>query len=550
MLKDEVQDPISLCVIDDIRSVVEGLTAISWTDYGISLRGTSSNGSDGLELVARVKPDLVITDIRMPKMDGLTMLRHLLETNHHCKVILISGYADFEYAQQAVHLGAYEFVVKPFTEEELLGVVLRAKAQILEERSKLQNHHLMETKLRESMPVLRQEYLSMLVHHRTPWEHASERWDFLGIDLERQGFTVMLIEIDKFREQVAELSIREIELIRFSLQNIVEETIRPYSKCVVIRAKNNRFLALLNESDIGDATLIAESCCRNIEKYTKYTVSIGVSGTVGQIHQLPDAYREAERALAYHIFSEGNAAIGIGDLPETGSQSPLSLERKDELLLALRTGNGDRAVELLGSISSQLQGLPSPPHPDYLLSLYDELAASVIRALYELAPFAEIQPLIARYQSMRGTTGMPLSRLEQQLSQLCREGACVVGSNTLSESQKIIYRSLEFIQSRLGEEVTLTECAAHVHLSVSYYSSLFKKVTGMTVTQYVNQERIRLAKTLLVEGRSVQDVSVAVGYEERRYFSEMFKRITGMTPTEFRSDYYPDSTEEAESTNS
>lgn len=543
-MKNEIQDPIRLCVIDDIRSVVAGLTAIAWEDYGILLEGTSANGSDGLELVTRLKPDLVITDIRMPKMDGLTMLRHMLETNHQCKVILISGYADFEYAQQAVHLGAYEFVVKPFTEEDILDVVLRAKAQILEERSKLHHHHLMESKLRESMPVLRQEYVSMLVHHRTTWEHASERWDFLGIELERQGFIVMLIEIDKFREQVAELSIREAELIRFSLQNIVEETIREFSRCIVIRAKNNRFLALLNDPASGDVMRIAESCCRNIEKYSKYTVSIGFSDKVRQTHQLPDAYREAERALAYHIFSEGNAAIGIGDLPETGSQSPLSLERKDELLLALRTGNGDRAVELLCAISSQLQGLTPPPHPDYLLSLYHELAASVIRALYELAPFAEIQPLIARYKSMRGTTGMPLSSLEQQLSLLCREGANVVGNNTLSESQKIIFRSLEFIQSRLGEEVTLTECAAHVHLSVSYYSSLFKKVTGMTVTQYVNQERIRLAKTLLVEGKSVQEVSVAVGYEERRYFSEMFKRITGMTPTEFRSDYHPDPPEE------
>ncbi|WP_232729846.1 response regulator [Paenibacillus phocaensis] len=547
-MKDELQDPIRLCVIDDIRSVVDGLMAIRWEDYGISLQGTSSNGWDGLELVTRGKPDLVITDIRMPRMDGLTMLQQMLEANHHCKVILISGYADFDYAQQAVHLGAYEFVVKPFTEEEILDVVLRAKAEILEERSELHRHHLMESKLRESMPVLRQEYLSMLVRHRTTWEHASERWNFLGIDLEPQGFIVMLIEIDKFREQVAELSIREVELIRFSLQNIVEETIRQSGRCVVIRAKNNRFLALLNDTAPQNATWIAESCCRNIEQYTKFTVSIGVSGPVRQTHQLPDAYREAERALAYHIFSEGNAAIGVGDLPETGSQAPLSLERKDEILLALRTGNGERAAFLLGSISSQLQGLTPPPHPDYLLSLYDELAASVIRALYELAPFAEVQPLITRYKTMRGTTGLPLSSLEQQLSLLCREGASVVASNTLSESQKIIFKSLEFIQGRLGEEVTLAECAAHVHLSVSYYSSLFKKVTGMTVTQYVNQERIRLAKTLLAEGRSVQEVSTAVGYEERRYFSEMFKRITGMTPTEFRSDDHPDLPEEAEPT--
>ncbi|RRJ65794.1 response regulator [Paenibacillus oralis] len=536
-------EAVSLCIIDDIKSVVDGLTAINWEEQGIRVAGVSSNGEEGLKLIGGLRPDLVITDIRMPRMDGLSLLRAVLEENRSCKVILISGYADFEYAQQAVQLGAFDFVVKPFSEEEIMSTVLRAKAEIMEERSKRLSLREMENKLRESMPVLRQEYFTLLVSHRTSWEEASGRWDFLNIELEPRGFVVMLIEIDRFQEQVAELSIREMELIRFSLLNIMQETLADYARCVVFRARHDRYLAVLNDTGVSrpfSPIEIAEQCCRNIERYTKFTVSIGVGGRVEEISELPDSYRQAHRALSHHLFTEGNAAIMYDDIHQSGSQEPLALEYKDELLLALRSGNVSRTGTILSAISETLQSLISRQNPDYLLSLYDELAASAIRTFYEMVPYSDIQPLIQRFRAVQGTAGLSLSSLQRQLLALCTEGVGLVRRNSLSEGQRVIYEATRYIKSRLSEDITVGECAAHVHLSASYFSSLFKKVTGMTVTQYTTSERIQKAKLLLVEGAQVQEVAAAVGYEERRYFSEMFKKITGQTPSEFRAGYHPD----------
>ncbi|MNH98617.1 putative response regulatory protein [compost metagenome] len=534
-------EQITLCIIDDIKSVVDGLAAIEWADeHGITLVGSSANGEDGLELVKQVKPDLIITDIRMPKMDGLTMLRAILELNHSCKVILISGYTDFEYAKQAVQLGAFDFVVKPFTEEDITEVALKAKKQIIQERSKLLKVQDMQVKLRESMPVLRQEYLALLVNHRTTWESAAKRWDFLKIDLNQQGFIVLLLEIDGFQERVKDISIHDVELIRFSLQNIAEETIREHTRSMVFRAKANRFVAILNDSPTLNANAIAESCCKHIEQFTKFTVSVGIGGRVEQVSELPDSYRQAKQALTYHLFTEGNAAIGFEDLPKTDRQVPLTLERKDELMLALRSGNSDRAATILADISDTLHQMTPRPNPDYLLSLYEELAASAIRTFYELVPYPDIQPLVQSFKRLGGTSGVTLSGLEQQLLTLCQEGADLVRKNTLSEGQTIIYKSLDYLKSQLDRDVTVAECAAHVHLSGSYYSSLFKKVTGMTLTQYVTAERIHKAKAMLIGGVPVQEVASAVGYEERRYFSDMFKKMTGMTPSEFRASYAPD----------
>ncbi|MGG4107624.1 response regulator [Paenibacillus lautus] len=533
-------EAISLCIIDDIKSVVEGLTAMNWEEQGIRVAGVSSNGEEGLKLINGLRPDLVITDIRMPIMDGLSMLRLVLEENPGCKVILISGYADFEYAQQAVQLGAFDFVVKPFSEEDMMSAVLQAKAEIIEERSKRISLREMENKLRESMPALRQEYFALLVSHRTSWEEASERWKFLNIELEPRGFVVMLIEIDRFREQVAEQSIQEMELIRFSLLNIMQETLAHYARSVLFRARHDQYLAVLNDTGPSSPIEIAEQCCRNMERYTKFTVSVGVGGRVEEISGLPDSYRQAHRALSHHLFTEGNAAIMYDDILQSGSQEPLALEYKDELLLALRSGNAVRTDAMLSAISEALQKRISRQNPDYLLSLYDELAACAIRTLYEMVPYSEIQPLIQRFRTVQGTAGLPLASLQRQLLALCTEGAELVRRNSLSEGQKVIYKAIGYIKGRLSEDITVGECAAHVHLSASYFSSLFKQVTGMTVTQYITSERIQKARLLLVEGAQVQEVAAAVGYEERRYFSEMFKKITGQTPSEFRAGYHMD----------
>lgn len=533
-------EAISLCIIDDIKSVVDGLTAMNWEEQGIRVAGVSSNGEEGFTLIGGLRPDLVITDIRMPIMDGLSMLRLVLEENPSCKVILISGYADFEYAQQAVQLGAFDFVVKPFTEEDMMSAVLRAKAEVMEERSKRISLREMENKLRESMPALRQEYFVLLISHRTSWEEASERWEFLNIELEPRGFVVMLIEIDRFREQVAEQSVKEMELIRFSLLNIMQETLAHYAHSVFFRARHDQYLAVLNDSGPNSPIEIAEQCCRNIERYTKFTVSVGVGGRVEEINGLPDSYRQAHRALSHHLFTEGNAAIEYDDIHQSGSQEPLALEHKDELLLALRSGNAVRTDAILSAISKALQKRISRQNPDYLLSLYDELAASAIRTLYEMVPYSEIQPMIQKFRTVQGTAGLPLASLQRQLHALCTEGAELVRRNSLSEGQKVIYNAIGYIKGRLSEDITVGECAAHVHLSASYFSSLFKQVTGMTVTQFITSERIHKARQLLVEGAQVQEVAAAVGYEERRYFSEMFKKITGQTPSEFRAGYHMD----------
>ncbi|MFC4102402.1 response regulator [Paenibacillus xanthanilyticus] len=534
---DDHKEHVRLCVIDDIRSVVEGLSALDWEAEGVQLAGTAYNGEDGLALIQATKPDLILTDIRMPKMDGLTMLQKVLELNQACKVILISSYTDFDYARQAVQLGAFDFVVKPFTEEDILAVVRKARAAVLQERTRLMNEQEMERKLKESMPLLRQEYMELLLSFPTAWQQAAQRWAFLGMSLKPEQMAVLLLEIDDFQEQAETMTVHQVELTSFAIQNVVEETLREYTSCLVYRSTEHRFVAVVNAADAGQIVRLAEQCCEHVSKYAKLTLTIGAGGLAETLSGLPESRRQAEWALAHRLYTTGNSVIGYDDVADSGHSPVIPFAFKDELLLAIRSGNGGRAVSLLDDMSVTLEGLTRKPSPDYWLSLYEELAASVIRTLFELGLYHELKSSADRLKGLQRSSSITLAALKQHLTQLCMEGAELVRRGTVSEGQAIIYKSLKYVNEHLDREVTVTECAAHVHLSASYYSSLFKKVMGVTLTQYIASERIRRAKTMLIDGVPVQEIALMFGYEERRYFSDMFKRATGMTPSEFRESY-------------
>ena len=218
---------LRMCVIDDIKTVVQGISdQINWESHGIRIVGTASNGEKGIELINQTEPHIVLTDIRMPKINGLEMTRQVLKKFPRTRIVFLSGYTDFQYAQQAVQLGAFDYIVKPYTPQKIIEVVLKARKSIEEEMGETERYHEMERKLRESLPYLRQEYFQLLLQFRTTPEQAAKRWDFLHIGLERERFVVMLTEIDQFAEQTETLPVQEVELIRFTVQNILEESLR------------------------------------------------------------------------------------------------------------------------------------------------------------------------------------------------------------------------------------------------------------------------------------------------------------------------------------
>ncbi|UKS24735.1 response regulator [Paenibacillus sp. HWE-109] len=527
---------VKLCVVDDIRSVVEMITSkIPWQDHGIEIVGSATNGEEGLAVILASQPDLILTDIRMPKMDGLEMTRSILEVLPHSKVIILSAYTDFDYAQKAIQYGALDYVKKPFSIDQIVKAVVKAK-EVWEQENVNRSHVIgLEKKIKESMPALRQEYLSLLVHHQTNEAELTKLSSFLDIHAMAPPFVVMTIQIDQFTDKYGEVPVKELELARFSLQNIVEETIAFYTTAVVFREAFNRYICILNRQMDESPITIADQCCANIARHTKFTISIGIGLTADTVQGLPKSYQQSLSALSYHFYTGGNGAFSYNtDAQDQPVEWIYTEDSENEFLFAFRSGNREKCVEWAMDIFAEMGKTSVLPEPGVVERLLQGLVLRMLRVLLEKFPRASLAEFESKVQAIKSDSGADLHEYRAWFIDLCDVGCRHINQERASESQKIIYRSAEYIKSHLHEDLTLEHCAKQVNLSWGYYSNLFKKVTGTAFQQFVTQAKMERAKSMLIEDYQVQEIAQQLGYEHRRYFSEVFKKQTGLTPTEFK----------------
>ncbi|MGO4185643.1 response regulator [Paenibacillus sp. TAF43_2] len=528
--------PVKLCIVDDIRSVVDMLKhKIPWAEHGIEVVGSATNGEEGLVVIRQTSPDIILTDIRMPKMDGLEMTRSIVEMLPHSKIIILSAYTDFEYAKKAIQYGALDYVKKPFSIEDIIKVVLKAKEA--SEQDKRERSHVigLEKKIKESLPALRQEYMSLLVHHQTEEADISQWWGFLDLPPLQAPLAVMVIQIDQFTDKYGGLVVKELELARFSLQNIVEETIKEHTSAVIFREALNRYVCIM-QAQPGDRLMrIADSCCENIASYTKFTISIGIGMEAGSVRELPKSYQQALSALSYHFYTGGNGAFSSQQEAQDSAAGWIyTTESENEFLFGFRSGNKEKTLEWLASIFDEMQSSSVLPEPSDVEHLFHGLSLRMLRVLLEKFPRSSLKEFESKVQEARRGSRSSLQEYRQWLTELCEIGCRLIDKERASESQKIIYRSIDYIKSHLHLDLTLEHCARQANLSWGYYSNLFKKVSGTTFQQFVTQAKIERAKSMLIEDFQVQEIAQELGYEHRRYFSEVFKKQTGLTPTEFK----------------
>jgi two-component system, response regulator YesN len=528
--------PLKLCIVDDIRSVVDMIkNKIPWADYGIEVAGSALNGEEGLELIKETQPDIILTDIRMPKMDGLEMTREILAMLPSCKMIILSAYTDFEYAQKAIQYGAIDYIKKPFSVEQIIEVVLKAKAAWESEQQNRSHVLELERKMKESMPALRQEYLSLLVHHQTDERELEAWWDFLDMERIAPPYAVMTIQIDQFIDKYSDYLVKELELVRFSLQNIVEETITSCTKAVIFREAFNRYVCILQVPSEDMLLTIAERCCSNIATYTKFTISVGVGSPVEAVRELPRSYQQSVHALSYHFYTGGNGAFSYrASTADKQAQWFYTEESAAAFLFAFRSGNREKCIEWAAHVFDEMGKALAPPEPAAVEGLLQGLSLRMLSILLEKFERQHLVEFEEKVQEVQHEELRALQEYREWFLQLCDIGCRSIVQERASESQKIIYRSVEYIQSHLELDLTLEHCAKQVNLSWGYYSNLFKKVMGTPFQQFVTQAKMERAKAMLIEDYQVQEIAQQLGYEHRRYFSEVFKKQVGLTPTEFK----------------
>ncbi|MCC3375406.1 response regulator [Cohnella sp. REN36] len=529
-------------VVDDEAVVREGLKmTIRWEEHGFELAGDYANGREAWDAIERRKPDLVISDISMPYMDGLELAELVATQFPYIKMIILTGYDQFEYAQQAIRLRVSDFILKPITAREIRELLDKVRREMDEEARRLEDLSRLQHQLHQSLPLLKERFLERLVALELGKPEIDERFAYFGLPPLAPSCLVMVADIDDFGERDAHFGdAHDAEFLRFAAFNIFEETVQGRSDVLLFRTREERMVAILSgrteESDLYDqAFAIAEEVRHLVEKFLKFTVTIGVGRPCVSAEQLPLSYRGALSALDYRFLLGKNRVLSVADL-EAVPPAPRPQPDAERLLAAaVKTGTATEAYAQIERLVAELKASWMPVGPCFLQ--VQRVVLLLVNAMQEMgiAGGAEdgLEPQLWLTDVYRFKT---LDEIEFWLKQVVGAMMEAAQANRNHYTLQQIVRAKAYIEANYGnEKLSLQELCRHVLMSTSYFSLVFKQQTGETFVEFLTRVRIEKAKELLL-GTALKFYEIAekVGYGDPNYFSILFKKHTGCTPRDFR----------------
>ena len=514
-----------LILVDDEAIVREGISrCLPWGTNGFEIAGLFDRGQPALDYIENNSVDIVITDINMPRMDGLTLSRILMERYPKIMVLLLTGYDAFEYALGAVKNQVREFLLKPITAEELSRVLERIKEELDFSREKARQQALLEEKLSRSFPILRERFLYRLVSGHLPAEGISRRRSYF-----------QWIDHGAFY-QVAVLSIPESwnEMEFLILSEYLKGLMKPGDE--VFSNREEDIVLLLQGQDAaeleGRAKGTAEKAFLHASRLKGDHLSAGYGEVVDSPVSLHSSYRGARTALDYSRVLGLSQILSIHDVRD---RKRISLDGFNTLaralMVQLRSGSLRDCEKALSAVFSFLEAhyLTLSEASRYLTRLHF-LLVSFLQEM-DLFTLGEEDPILhppGNFGSLN-QAGTYFFKVLQRIDERVQSRRQDLLLSRLDKAREIIAR-------RYGDsQFSLKDICDELYLSTSQFSLLFKEGVGQTFVEYLTAHRVEQAKNLL-KSTNLRGYEVAerTGFSDPRYFSLVFKKLTGLTAREYR----------------
>lgn len=535
-----------IAIVDDERQVLKGMKgAIPWDELGAEWVGEALNGEDGLHMISDVQPDIVITDLYMPVMSGIEMIEQLRKQDYQHKIIILSGYSDFENARQALRFGVSDYISKPISLPTLKLILSKVIQELENEEKKRIVIGEMEFKMRLYEPFVEKEWVRSVAvgtldelykdNGRIPAPYRY--W------LERSHFTV---GIELIRDQRAScLSLSDWNLFRFAVSNIACEVAHKFFSDIEYTDLHSTRALLIIHPDVHYLEKIEQverkleqlgtKIIHNIGSYLKLVARIGIGGLKDKWTQISDSTEEAFRAIddrALQIASDYEVYMyRENNVIEQRAAHLFPVKFCYKLATAMKSSQESEAQQLVVSYMTQMKKKNNISQRA-LQMLGSELWGVITYSLYEagqvLDDLFNHDEIVKEIDSLLG--------LEQLQHWLTDKITQIFNSRQWkgnSKHRQIVEFITSYIHDHYADELTLTELSDKVYISRNHLAIIFKNFTGETFNNYLTRVRIEKARELLLERNMlVYEVAERVGYKNIPYFSTLFKKITGMNPTE------------------
>lgn len=531
----------NLMLVDDESDIREGLQEIiHFEELGFQVVGEAENGIEALQICEALNPDVVITDIRMPLMDGITMCREMKKILPMAHFIILSGYDDFEYAQQAIEINSMRYLLKPITSIEFTKILTNIRKTLDEEFDQRRNLTMLKQHFQTSLPLLRDMMLSSLVSGAMPVDAALRAAQRYSVELEAAHYVVALLRVAGNGKHAPQGAIDDPDLLWVAIQNIAHDVLLRRHKAHFFHHNNDEIgilflLPSADDAEFAGVLTVLEETQKNIEHYLSTKVYVGVGAPCGRLDQLSLCAKQALSALDQSSILADGQVVCVTGLADHDRQEPVADPQTLRALAnALKTYNHEECKKLIDDLLDAL--VQSKPTPRMYRTYMIDVCVTLMHRARDIVTESEEEP-----DSFEKTLDAllhcpPVQQARQLLYDYCDALIRAIDISRVSSSQKLINQATEILIAQYDQEdMSIEAICRQLHISTSYFSVLFKRETGKTFHQYLVHLRMDKAMTLLAIGmEKTAEVAQAVGIPDPSYFSYAFKKHFGISPSQAR----------------
>ena len=527
-------DLYSVLMVDDEQEVIEVIMRkLNWAELGFRICGSATNGAEALEMAEELQPDVVMTDIKMPYMDGLELSRHLKSLFPGIRIIIFSGFDEFEYAKEAIKLEAEEYLLKPIDSGEIRRVFEKVKMRLDEDRERRSSVERLEEYYQKSLPLLQENFFMSLMEGHIPEDRLQNYLEDYQLDLKGPVYVVSIIHVST-SEIPRDLTPR---LLHFSVRELAEDYFGDSWNSYVFSYRGNILVLsqLKATEEISSYTDDCDRFCRLARRSCKALVTVGISRTTTQIRDLSSVYDGAREAVSYRVMYGTGKAINIQEIsPENISAESDFEEILGQIFKQIKMGNREKLHEQVSLLTGKIAGSGLGIR-EYRLVLMDLVTGFYRFCSANEIDIEQISPDhedIYNYLLQMDTA----EDIGQWLESISGRALEIVQAQRVSKTQSFVGRALDFVRDHYSDSnLDLEMVCSSLGVSAAYFSTVFKKETGSAFITYLTDYRMKEAIRLMdEEDEKTYITAQKVGYADPNYFSYVFKRKFGMSPTKYR----------------
>lgn len=527
-------------LVDDESLVRDAISAnINWGGLGFSLVGSCKNGKEAMEYIMEHPIDLLLTDICMPYMDGMELCKFVSEEYPDVRIVIFSGYDEFEYAKKAMKYKVEEYLLKPVTAFELSSVLTNLKEKMNKSKETNEKINMLKESYQKNLPIRKAEILyNLMLSNKMEEEHQKDLEE-IDIMFHASDFKVALIEIDLYSMMYeTDLAMKQQSaLMSFMVFNITEEIISEVEGSVVFQGSDNKTFIIFQTNHKKEFDQIINKACQRIQKEVlnlmKLEITIGISRYVHSLKQLYLSYREVIEAVEYKYVLGGGKIIDMELIKQKQAKSITIDNHIKDLILNIKMNSKKEIDQIFNKIISEFQSFYLNKQTIYLY--LQQIIVAVNKAL-KLADLIDDPVFIKEEILIQTISNKKLLRGAMDcLKDYCCAAAAQLENQKDGNGKRQALLALDYIENHYGDcEISLNSVCTYLSISPSHFSTIFKNYTGETFVEALIKKRMEKAKQLL-ENTDLKNYEIAekVGFSDPHYFSISFKKATGKAPKEY-----------------